>query len=248
MRIVSMVSGFTEVLFEIGAGDQVVGVSKYCSRYVKDLKAEVVGDYIFVDERKLRNLNPDLILLTSGIQERLSEELKKEGFPVFVLPLPRSINGIWENIISLGGLTGKLKEAKEMVYHHQEKLWHLGSLRKKQHQSVYVELWLGKHVRTIGGLTFIDDIIYFSGGKNIFSSRCESYIEPDLEVVEIIKPEFGIFFHEPDFPVDVEELLKTRNWNWFKKVIKMNIERGKNIIHDGPSVIETIAWLSNQLC
>ncbi|MEJ5228511.1 MAG: helical backbone metal receptor [Pseudothermotoga sp.] len=247
MRIVSLVSGFTEALFEIGAGEEVVGVSSYCSRYVKDLQATIVGDYLSVNMEKLKSLKPDLILLTTGIQERLAKRLKREGFEIFVLPLPKSINGIWENIITLGGLVGKLNQAKELVYKQQRRLLDLERQNDLHHEPLYVELWLGRDLRTAGGLSFIDDLVYFAGGKNIFSDRCESYIKVDLKAVEMIKPKIAIFFQEPDFPVDVSKLLHSRKWNWFEKIVHSDIQKGRNIIHDGPSILETILWLNKQL-
>ncbi|MGJ8454541.1 helical backbone metal receptor [Pseudothermotoga sp. U03pept] len=247
MRIVSLVSGFTETLFEIDAKDQVVGVSTYCSRYVKDLQAVVVGDYLSVDKQQLRTLKPDLVLLTTGVQEKLAAQLKREGFTIFVLPLAKSISGIWENIITLGGLTGKLKEAKELVHKQQMKLCNLQEQNDFNHEPIYVELWLGRYLRTIGGLSFIDDLVYFAGGKNIFSDLCESYITPDLKAVEMLKPKTAIFFQEPDFPIDPSEILRSRKWNWFQKIIHSGITKGRNIIHDGPSILDTIFWLSEQL-
>jgi len=247
LKIVSLVSGFTETLFEIDAKDQVVGVSTYCSRYVKDLKAVVVGDYLSVDKQQLRALKPDLVLLTTGIQEKLAAQLKNEGFTVFVLPLAKSINGIWENIITLGGLAGKLNEAKQLVHKQQVKLCHLQAQNGFKHEPVYVELWLGRNLRTIGGLSFIDDLVYFAGGKNVFSEICESYITPDLKAVQMLKPMTAIFFQEPDFPIDVSEVLRSRRWNWFEKIIHSETTKGRNIIHDGPSILDTIFWLSEQL-
>lgn len=245
-RIVSLVSGFTEVIFEMGCGDRVVGVSSYCSRYVKNLRAEIVGDYLTVDESKLSSLKPDVVLLTTGVQSELARKLHRKGYPVFVLPLPKSINGVWENVVLLGGLLREVKRAKELVLDWQRIfLYDLRTNAEKP--SVYVELWLGKHVRTVGGLSFVNDLVEYAGLKNIFGDVAESFFVPNLEKVSSMKPEVLIFFYEPDFPIEPRKLVERRGWNWPMKLIESTVEPGKNLIHDGPSMVRTIQWLRQQV-
>lgn len=245
-RIVSLVSGFTEAIFEMGCGDRVVGVSSYCSRYVEGLKAEIVGDYLTVDEAKLSSLRPDAVLLTTGVQSELARELHRKGYPVFVLPLPRSINGVWENVVLLGGLLKEIKRAKELVFDWQRMF--LCDLKiRGERPSTYVELWLGKHVRTVGGLSFVNDLVEYAGLKNIFGDVAESFFVPDLEKVSSMKPQVLIFFYEPDFPIEPRKLVETRGWNWPMKLIESTVEPGKNLIHDGPSMMRTIRWLRQRV-
>ena len=53
-RVISLVSAATETLFAMGCGNRVVGVSCYCERYVPDLKAPVVGDYLKTETKDCR--------------------------------------------------------------------------------------------------------------------------------------------------------------------------------------------------
>lgn len=245
-RIVSLVSGFTEAVFEMGCGDRVVGVSSYCSRYVKDLKSQIVGDYLTVDEVKLSSLKPDVVLLTTGVQSELARKLHRKGYPVFVLPLPRSINGVWENVILLGGLLKEVEKAKQLVLNWQ-KVFLCDLKIEGERPSAYVELWLGKHVRTIGGLSFVNDLVEYAGLKNIFGDVAESFFVPDLKRVSSMEPEVLIFFYEPDFPIEPKKLVERRGWNWPMKLIESTVEPGKNLIHDGPSMVKTIQWLRQQV-
>ncbi len=107
-RIVSLVSSLTETLYEMGAGDRVVGVSSYCGRYVAGLTAPIVGDYLRVDENLLQQIEPDLVLTTTGVQRSLGRHLSTIGFPVFSFPLPGSLYGILENVIMLGCLLDQI--------------------------------------------------------------------------------------------------------------------------------------------
>ncbi|MGB9789181.1 helical backbone metal receptor [Thermotoga caldifontis] len=245
-RIVSLVSGFTETIFEMGHGSRVVGVSKYCARYVRNLNAEVVGDYLNVDLSKLRSLEPDLILLTTGVQMKLALDLVREGFPVFVLPLPRSINGVWENVVLLGGLLNDVEAARRLVMEWQ-KVFLEGCETHRDKPSAYVELWFGRHLRTVGAMSFVNDVVEYAGLKNIFSSVNEAFFIPPLDEVSSQRPRFVIFFHEPEYPVDPRELIASRGWNWDMKLIESTVEAGKNLIHDGPSMMRTVRWLREQI-
>ena len=97
LRIVSLLSSATEAIDRMGLIDRVVGVSAYCDRYVPGLKVAVVGEYLNCDIGRIRELEPDLILITGGIQRSLGVKLSREGLPVYLLPLPRSFHGMLEN-------------------------------------------------------------------------------------------------------------------------------------------------------
>ena len=112
-RIVSLVSAATETIAALGYKDRIVGVSPYCSRYVEGLSAPVVGDYLNADLDTVRAVNPDLVLVTAGVQLPLARKLAAAGLPVYVLPLPVSRHGILENMVTIGGLIGCIKLARE---------------------------------------------------------------------------------------------------------------------------------------
>ncbi len=245
-RIISLVSSMTETLVEIGAGNRIVGVSSYCGRYVSDLNVPIVGDYLNVNEDLLREIKPDLILTTTGIQRNLGCRLVEKGFPVFSFPLPNSLYGILENVILLGGLVDEMEVARQLVQRWQYVFLELESSGKTPKPRVYAECWLGKHARTPGGLTFIHDLITAAGGENIFGTERFGYLSLNLTETIRRKPDVMILFTEPEYPVTADDLLKERDWKNLP-VIVSSIERGKNIIHDGPSMMETAVWLKARI-
>ena len=72
---------------------------------------------------------------------------------------------------------------------------------------VYVELWFGRHMRTIGGFTYIDDLVSIAGGDPIFAGRCKGYFIPDLVEVERLRPDLFLLFSELEYPIVSKELL-----------------------------------------
>jgi ABC-type Fe3+-hydroxamate transport system substrate-binding protein len=243
------VSGFTEALFAMGCGNRVAGVSTYCSRYVPGLTAPVIGDYLRIDRSKLEACRPDLILATGGIQLNLARELADRGLPVYALPLSCSLFGILENVVTLGGLMGEMTAGRRLAVELSAGTARIAAAAGEPRPRVYVECWFGRHVRTIGGQSFIHDLVTIAGGDPIFGGSPEAYPRPDLDAVAAARPDIGLFFWEPDHPVCVTEILGERGWeSLFRgRVIEADVRRGRNLIHDGPSFVETAEWLSAEL-
>ncbi len=246
-RVVSLVSSATEAMDRMGLIDRVVGVSEYCGRYVKDLKAPVVGQYLNCDVDQLMAMEPDLILITSGVQLKLGKKLVKLGLPVYVLPLPQSFYGMLENNVVLGGLLGELDQARALSSAMLDRSIELRGSHSSGKPLVYVELWLGRHMRAVGGLTFIQDLVEMAGGELVFGNHSKSYFIPDFDEVAEMKPDVFLFFHEPEYLVDGRELVSERGWDTDVKVVISTVECGENMIQDGPSFLDTAEWLQKEM-
>lgn len=245
-RIVCLASSLTETLFEMGCAHRLAGISAYCHRYIPPTNLPVVGDYLRVDEALLRQIDPDLMILTTGIQRALGIKLAQAGYPVYALPLPSSISGVMENVNLLGGLVNEVESARRLRQRWEQQfqaLYHSAPLRRPR---VYIELWFGKHMRTIGALSFIHDLVEASGGDNIFGRDRRAYFVPEFEEVERLRPDVLLFHTEPDYPVNVASLIEERGWHrWTPPpyVVVATVNKGQNIIHEGPSMMETATWL-----
>jgi len=251
-RIVSLSSGFTETLFAIGAGGQVAGVSAYCRRYIDTGDRAIVGDYLNVDYALLDGIRPDLVIVTGGIQRPLALRLKERGYPVYALPLPDSFAGICDATIRLGALTGHLQAARDSS---RAMMCEAGEIRCAWTAGpvpVYAELWFGKHPRTIGGRTYIHDLIEIAGGAPITGDNPGSYLELDLNLVESLRPKVFLGFSEPEYPVDFAALALERGWTTGARafnphIVVSDITKGRNLIHDGPSLLDTSRWLQKSM-
>lgn len=245
-RIVCLASSLTEALFEMGCAQRVAGVSAYCSRYIPADNLPVVGDYLRVDEALLQQINPDLILLTTGIQRTLGVRLAQAGYPVYALPLPSSISGVMENLNLLGGLVNEVESARRLRQRWEQQFQTLHLSAPTRRPRVYIELWFGKHLRTVGALSFIHDLVEAAGGDNIFGRDRRAYFVPDLEQVGSLRPDVLLFHTEPDYPVDIAALIEERSWHQWNPapyVVVGTVQKGRNIIHEGPSIVETATWL-----
>ncbi len=246
-RIVSFVSSATETIAALGCGDAVVGVTPYCARYVPNLTAPVVGDYLSADREALKALAPDLVLVTLGVQQGLARRLAQEGFPVYALPLPASRWGILENQLTLGAILGRVDAARVLNRRMEEGFEALWASAPPSPPRVFAELWLGPHQRGVGPRTFIYDLLELAGGRPVEVPGDEAYPSLDEAWLRTLRPDRWILFQEPEFPVDAEVLRTQRGWPTSLPVIHASIDRGRNLIHEGPSFLETARWLRQAL-
>lgn len=246
-RIVSLVSSATEALEHMGFIDRVVGVSAYCHRYIASPTPPVLGEYLNCRIDEIIDLKPDLVLTTSGVQRKLALKLARSGLPVYALPLPQSFHGILENNLILGRLINDLDKARKLS---TAMLARAQSLRKSSpayRPRIYLELWLGRHMRAVGGASFISDLVEIAGGDLIFNHRTEGYFVPNFEEVAKARPDLHLFFHEPEYLVDPATLVAERKWDPATPTLISTVECGKNMIQDGPSFLDTAAWLQKHL-
>ncbi|HXF85962.1 MAG TPA: helical backbone metal receptor [Anaerolineales bacterium] len=244
-RIVSLASGLTEALVHMGYSDSLAGISIWCPNFMPGLNIPIVGDYLTVDEEKLRAAQPDLILITTGVQRGLARKLHKAGWPVYVLPLPNSLHGIFENVMTLGALVDDLAAARALIRRWQRIFSDLEAGARIPRPRIYAEIWFGKHVRMAGGLTFIHDLIETAGGENIFGDIRKGYLDLDLAEVERRRPDIFLVYSEPELPVQAVDLQRERGWNY--RTIQADISPPHNIIHDGPSMMEAAQWLHTMI-
>lgn len=244
-RIVSLASGLTEALVHMGYSDSIAGISSWCPNFVPDLKVPIIGDYLSVNEKDLRAVETDLFLITTGVQRGLARKLLKQGIPVYVLPLPNSLHGILENVMALGALVDDMPAARALVQKWNRFFLGLQLDSVSIKPRIYTELWFGKHPRTIGGLTFVHDLVEAAGGENIFGHIRKGYLPLDLSEVQKMNSDIFLLYSEPQYPIDPAALQTERGWNF--PIIQADIRPDHNLIHDGPSMMDTAKWLSDSI-
>ncbi len=248
-RVVCLVAAATESLYAMGLGKRVVGVSCYCHRYIMDPDKPVAGDYLKIDKQRFAELEPDLIVVTTGLQRKLGLELARKGLPVYALPLPNSFYGILENNVVLGALLNEVTAGRELSFRMEGEMAAIRGRNPSTRPRVYVELWFGRHMRSIGGLTYIHDLVSIAGGDPIFAERRQGYIIPEFDEVVSRRPDVFLVFSEEEYPVDPHRLVEERGWTQALnvKIIESSVRRGQNLIQEGPSIVETASWLQEQL-
>src|SRR5260370_9413033 len=104
-RIVSLSPNVTELLYGIGAFDQVVGISDYCTYPPAVSKLPSVGRWHNPNLETLLALRPDLVIVDDGQAPFVRDKFKDLGFPIMVAA-SHTLSDIYETMIALGRATG----------------------------------------------------------------------------------------------------------------------------------------------
>ncbi|MDR3115407.1 MAG: ABC transporter substrate-binding protein [Treponema sp.] len=192
-RIVSLSPGVTEILFAIGAGDQVLGVTEYCNYPPEAASRTKVGGFsgITVNLETIARLKPDMVIISAFMHGRLITLLERLSLPFFAVE-PRNFKEVYQTIETLGSLTGNLRGAKEVLEGMQEKIRRVTERRgNREPPRVFWEL-SDEPLISAGGKTFISEAIRLGGGMNIFEDLNEEWPMVSTEQVVRRKPDWII--------------------------------------------------------
>ena len=192
-RIVSLSPSNTEILFTLGLGDRVVGVTKYCNYppEVKELedskKIGIVGGYVDPDIEMILSMQPDLVLASEKHGSGAVSQLDREGIPAFIVD-PHNLSGILHSIESVGKITGTEAKAADLCLQMQSRIDAVSSsVASLPEKRVLYVVWHDP-VQTAAAGTFENEIIEKAGGVNIFGDL-SGYAQVDPEAIAVRNPE-----------------------------------------------------------
>jgi ABC-type hemin transport system substrate-binding protein len=208
-RIVSLVPSLTEALFVFGAGERVVGRTRYCLWPPRAVgRVPTVGGTKKVDVARLLELEPDLVVAVKEENSRENvERIQDAGVPVFV-GAPESVEGaLWllrelARVVEAPQAETAL-DPVERVYRRLQKGG--GERRRSEAQRVFVPIWKNPYM-SVGSDTYAYDVLVTCGGENVCGGSTR-YPVFELEEVEAAQPEIVLLPDEP-YPFcaeDVEE-------------------------------------------
>lgn len=175
-RLVSLVPSITEVLFDFGRGDQVVGITDYCTEPATEVAGmTTIGGTKNPDVSAILDLRPDLVFAVAEENRREDvEQLEAAGVPVFVFE-PRTVRDgidlLWQvaDLLGCRGTVAPLVEDIEREYIETEII--VGGCERVR---VFCPIWKDPYM-TINQGTYVHDVIRVCGGDNIFASRARRY-------------------------------------------------------------------------
>jgi len=212
-RIISLAPNATEILFAIGAGDRVVGVTKYCNYPPEVVNIKKVGGFSFFNLERLLTLKPDLVVMSSHEQQRFKDNLEKLGIPVYVC-FPGNFKELFCSIKSIGKLTGFEDRALQLADTLETQLDRLKedvshAFKENERPGVFVEI--SSHpLMTAGETSFIGELITTAGGKNVGYGISREYAVINQEIVIERNPDIIVIFNSS---TTRENLVKRLGWN-----------------------------------
>ncbi|WP_276355615.1 ABC transporter substrate-binding protein [Cohnella caldifontis] len=248
-RIVSTSVSETEILFTIGLGDQVVGVSDY-DNFPKEVESKPkMGGVTEPNAEAVLAANPDLVFAGISIKEEALNKLRDLGLKVFRTD-PANLDDVMNNILLFGQIGDRQEEAEKIVANMREDVRKVteaaAKIKPEDRKKVYLEFSPGW---TVGKGEFMDELITMAGGVNI-AGDTEGWNQINEE--KIIKDNPDVIFYGADIVDDksgkkLEDLIRGRSgWDKIKAVAENRLVGINDDIlsRPGPRLTEALLQLS----
>jgi len=167
-RVVTFAPNLAEIMFAVGAGDRLVGVSAWSDYPRAVLELPEIGDAFTIDQEQLSLLAPDLLLVwESGMPAHTVDELRQRGYRVEAIST-RNLDDVASALVRVGELTGQQASAEAAAQQFADEL---EALRTDYVDADPIDVFFQISARplyTVNREHFISEIIGLCGGRNIF--------------------------------------------------------------------------------
>ncbi len=222
-RIISLVPSQTELLIELGLKDRMVGVTKFCVHPDQIRKEKtIVGGTKKVNYKKIRKLNPDIILCnkeenTKEIVEALGKEYVVHVSDIF------SIKDALSMIRQYGQIFKKESIANELILtiesEHTSFLEFMVKIPKKK---VAYFIWKNPWI-AVGNTTFIDHLLQINNFENVFG-YLNRYPEVSKEDIESFTEQDLILLSSEPYPFSEQHISEIKKINSKVKIMLVDGE------------------------
>jgi len=234
-RILALSPHACEILFAIGAGDEVVGGVDYCDypEAARHLPRVGTHDRIHAEAAMARHPTVAIALSeqTAGI-----EALRRMGVRI-VVSHPQTVHDVFDDIERVGRLTGHTAAAKALADALRRRMQQLEAQRLASSPSVFYELW-PEPLMTVGGRGFMQDVMVEAGLNNVFAGLPMESPRVSVESVMRARPSLIII---PDSR-DLDE--RRRFWQrWLGENVRVVAVPSDLLHRPGPRLVEGIRQL-----
>ncbi|HSL20401.1 MAG TPA: helical backbone metal receptor [Vicinamibacterales bacterium] len=197
-RIVSLVPNVTEILFEIGAGDRVVGVSSFDTYPPEVQRLARVGGLLDPDLERVFELRPDLVVIYAS-QVELAQQLARAGISTYVYR-HGGVADVVAAMRELGTMLGIAPRAVEAARELERRLEAVrASVRGKPRPRVLLvfgrEPGTLRAVHASGGVGFLHDLVEIAGGQDVFADIERESVQASTELILARAPDVIIEVH-----------------------------------------------------
>lgn len=188
-RIIALSPHGVEMLYAIGAGDNIVATTDHADFPEVAKQIPRIGGYYGIQIERVIELNPDLIVVWgSGNKAEEIERLSQLGYPIYNSD-PKSLTAVAEDLLALGQLTGHEAQAQEAASQYLQQLQQLRQQNQDKPQvKVFYQLW-STPLMTVAKGSWIEQIIEVCHGENVFADAASAYPQVSLEAVLLKMPQ-----------------------------------------------------------
>ncbi|MFQ5656239.1 MAG: ABC transporter substrate-binding protein [Candidatus Methylomirabilales bacterium] len=243
-RIVSLAPSLTEILFAVGAGDAVVGVTDYSNYPPEANEKPSVGGGINPNMEMIVDLEPDLVFVSADSNRwDTLRQLEQLQIPVFGVK-PLDAEGVFTSIEKVGEVIGRRHEAEVLIAKMRgriaevaEKVTHL------PRPKVLCAVWIDP-LFVAGTGTVIDDLIRMGGGTNVV--RLPGFPKYSLEHVLVDPPDVILLALDGGGPEDRDLLRRLPVWRDIRAVRDgaVRVVDSNMMNRPGPRIVDAVELLA----
>jgi iron complex transport system substrate-binding protein len=251
-RIVSLIPSNTEIAYELGLGEEIVGVSDFDNYPAEVKEKEKVGGQK-INVEKIIALDPDLVLAhESGIQIAANalQQLKNSGIAVVVVNEAANFDEVYTSIEMIGKTTGELDKAQSILKDMKKQIEEIKQKAKaiEEPKSVFIEVSPEPEIFTPGKNTFMHEMPTMINAKNI-SSDIDGWAKVDEETVikknpDVIITTYGYYTEDP-----IEKVMQREGWGTITAIQKEHVYdvHSDLVTRAGPRLVEGVKELAKSV-
>ena len=188
-RVVSLAPSITEIVFALGQGHRLKGVTTYSDFPPQAVNLPKVGSYVQLDLEKIVALKPDLcIAIKDGNPIAVARRLESLNIPVYAVN-PGNLESVMQTVQEVAGLLNVQEKADKLVQSMNLRIQKIKSLVAKTTYRPRVFFQIGvSPIVSVGTHTFSHEIIVLAGGKNVAQGPI-AYPRFSVEQVLALSPE-----------------------------------------------------------
>jgi iron complex transport system substrate-binding protein len=253
-RIICFIPAVTEMLYAIGAGEQVAAVGSF-DRYPPAVaKLPRVGALLDPNLERILSLRPDLVIVY-GSQTDLRQQLERAGIPIFLYS-HAGLADVTQTMSELGGRVGRAPEAERAAVALNGAIDRVRE-RTKGRARPRVLVVFGREAGALrgiyasGGVGFIHDMLEVAGGANVFADVKKQSVQATTELILARQPDVIVELRGSDVtPADARSMRE--EWNAVSAVPavragRLHIITDERTVIPGPRVAEGARLLAEAL-
>jgi iron complex transport system substrate-binding protein len=185
MRLISLAPSVTEMIYFLGLGDRLVGVTRFSSFPREARSKPKVGTYTNINIEKVISLDPDLVIGTMDGNRREDVEMLEEvAIPVYVIN-PRTVGQVLDTLERLGEICGVTDRSQRRVFSLRERVLRVERAVRHRERPLVLLVINVKPLMSVNGNTIHHNIIHMAGGRNMTGDQPITY--PKLNMEEVIR-------------------------------------------------------------
>ena len=188
-RIVSLAPNLTEIVFAVGAGDRLVGRTKYCDYPAEVKSVAEIGDTMTPSIERIIALKPQVVLVSTASQlEAFTKQLDEQRIAVYVTN-PHSLEEVFRSIATLGDLFGTRERAEKLVSDLRRRADVVSAaVGATKPVTVFYQV-SNEPLYTIGRESYLTDLVRRAGGVSVTADVPTSFPRFSGEAALAARPE-----------------------------------------------------------